>query len=387
MSDKANEDSENVFHSNSPRVVKFNEKTGKASQPSHVQTSGHSSENASAERSGTLDLKRGAKTTEQKIHAAENNDSYKSLVAPDADTKPTDTFGHDLSIENASREDSTVARERDQTAPEALLFIEEATIQDSQPLHGVDGPINGSENLSAIGVDTEAHVVRPANKEPGAAQQTAFSSTTDILASHLTHASVKSPVADSILKADDSPIDGAGDHQAILVGIKGNVVSAPIEDDPITTIAGISPPAGLADTTRTNLDTKADGLPSNTPLDFTEGSLAIPLANERATKNHIATHDSTPDVNIQTADENKSPAAKEYPGAPDTSTFRQAPSIDGARDGDTHTEHDHSASVSGSMRISLSANTLEKLAKEAQMSKELDEKLHALSLRVQKNKK
>ena len=385
MSEKSNEDSANVFHSNSPRVVTFNEKTGKASQPSHVQTSGNSSENASAATSGTLGLKQGTQTTEQKIHATENNESYKSLVAPDADTKPTNTVGHDLDKENSSREDSTVIRARDQTAPEALLFIEEATVQDSQPLQGVGGPINGSENLSAIGVDTVGHVVRPANEEPRAAQQTTFASTTDILASHLNHASVKSPVADSTLKTGESPIDGAGEHQAILVGIKGNVVSAPIKHDPITPIAGVSPLAGLADTTRTNLDTKAGGFPSNTSPEFSEGSLTIPLTNERATENHIATHDSKPEVNIQTADENKSRSTKEYPGAPDTSTFQPAPSNQAAREGKA--DNDLLASVSGSMRISLNANTLEKLAKEAQMSKELDEKLHALSLRVQKNKK
>ena len=385
MSEKSNEDSANVFHRNSPREVTFNEKTGKASQPSHVQTSGNSSENASAATSGTLGLKRGTQTTEQKIHATENNESYKSLVAPDADTKPTDTVGHNLDKENSSRKDSTVIRARDQTAPEALLFIDEATVQDSQPLHGVGGPINGSENLSAIGVETEGHVVRPANEEPRAAQQTTFVSTTDILASNLNHASVKSPVADSTLKTGESPIDGAGEHQAILVGIKGNVVSAPIKHDPITPIAGVSPLAGLADTTRTNVDTKAAGFASNTPPVFSEGSIAIPLTNEQATENHIATHDSTPDVNIQTADENKSPSTKEYPGAPDTSTFQPAPSNQAAREGKA--DNDHSASVSGSMRISLNANTLEKLAKEAQMSKELDEKLHALSLRVQKNKK
>ena len=316
---KSGQYSPEIIHSRAPQVVSFNEKTGKAQRPAHVNATGAASH-------GNVAPPLAESTTRvptERIISAEAESAPQTLVtadtpAPSANQPRTEKWGPDSDATNI------VATEKsDQEGPTVVHFVD-----------GHPGPANlllGTKGTEINHSGSPSPPVAEASR----------------------HLPTAPPEMMSIISApslDDAKED---DHTAFP---NSNVITEQFES------SHAHPPAeGRID------------IPVTTPAT----SAALLSGSDAVTGDNVQiTHESA----LRVPDDN---AATENPSTlPESASAKASAKESYGMGGGEGVDVPAAQPMPGTMHISLSVTSIEKLAKETQSSQELKQKLDALAKRM-----
>ena len=317
---KSGQSSPEIIHSHAPHVVSFNEKTGKAQRPAHVNAAGEASHGNVAHplAESATQLPTG------RILSAEAESAPQALVTADTPPAPspnqlrTEQWGPDSDATNI------VATEKsDQEGPTVVHFVE-------------------------------------GHPEP----------------------------ANLLLETKGTEISHSGSPSSPVPEASRHLPTAPPEEMSINLAPGLDNAKEDGHTAVPNSHAITEQFESSHALPPAEGRIDIPVTTQATSAALLSSSDAVTGDNVQITHESAlrvpdDNAATENPSAlPESASAKASAKDSSGMGGGEGVDVPAAQPIPGTMHISLSVTSIEKLAKETQSSQELKQKLDALAKRM-----
>lgn len=369
-------------------MVSFNEKTGKATQPSHIEASQESGKDNSRGNATTGDDNGSSPLHSEKILQSEVQAAILALFASEREFQLSPQVNPEQSGRETAREKTIVPEQSDQELPATILLIDDQSDPANAHLETIGASQGVSENLAVTNVHEYNSQLLAAPPEKTSINspprfENAKSATGTVLeGSDDEHYSANPAVETMGLGISNSANDRAHTIESSSTVLTASLGETLIDPPPVATAnkAVTGSESANSAVMRKSFVANPNHEPSETHINlrFTDSSSSATLDSRIESVSPVNAPINAPEKMI---------AGVKKTERKNTSSFRHSPSIKMVSESASAQDIAAGHSSPNSMHISLNADSIEKLAKEVQMSQELAKRLGDLSKRVSNKKK
>ena len=377
-----------LIKSRGQHVVSFNAKTGKATRPSHIEASqeaGQGAHHANAPP-GHLDDKMRLHTEENPL--SEVQTAPLALFPTEGATQPSPQVRPEQLSRETADANTIVPEQGDQEERATILLVNDEPHPADPHLETVGATISTSENIRA-----------PTADEPGSHRLTATPEKTSIIppsgletaktvsGTHLENSADERHPADPHLLAIGEATSVSENVRVPAVETNSRVVTAPLDKTSITPPSALDATKADAGSDSANGTMATESFASHRVHEPSEDHIHLSFPDQLSPATPPSHPEAVSSVNSRITHRDELIAEDTNAETKNTSSFQNSPSIKMVAESTSAQAMAMGHSTPGAMHISLNADSMEKLAKQEQMSQELAKTLDALSKRISSKNK
>ena len=401
-----------IIKSRGPHVVSFNEKTGKASRPSHIEASqeaGQGAHHANARQPargfvpgvlkesgqstphadappGNLTDKTPLQTEE--ILRSEVQTAPLELFHPEGETQPSPQVRPEQLSRETAAANTIVPEQSNQEEHSTILLAKNEPHPADPHLETIGAAISSSENIRAPAADEpSSHLLTAPPEKTSIIPPSGLETAKAVTGTHLENSGDERHPADPHLKTIGAGISASENLRAPAVETNSHDVTAPLDKTSITPPPALDAAKAVTGSVSANSTVATESFVSHREHEPSESHIDLPIPDQLSPATLHSHPEAVSSVNSKIAPPDELIAEDNNAETKNTSASQHSPSMKMVAESTSAQGMAVGHSKPGAMHISLNTESIEKLAKAEQMSQELAKRLDALSKRVSIKKK
>ena len=377
-----------LIKSRAPHVVSFNEKTGKAARPSHIEASQETGQGAPHANAPPGHLNDKTRLHAEEILGSELQTAPLALFASEGETQPSPQVRPEQLSRVTADANTIVPEQSDQEEHSTILHVNDEPHPADPHLETVEAAISTSENIRAPTADEpNNHLLTAPPEKTSIIPPSGLETAKAVTGTNLKDSLDERHPADPLLKTIGEAISTSENLSVPPVETNSHVVTAPLDKKSITPPPALDAAKAVTGSDSANSTVATESFVSHREHEPSESHIHLPFPDQLSPATLPSHPEAVSSVHSKITHQDELIAEANNAETKNTSAFQHSPSMTMVAESTSAENMAVGHSTPGTMHISLNADSMEKLAKEEQMSQELAKKLDALSKRLSSKKK